>query len=75
MGSQFDLFERAAACASMLKLASDPTEQQALKQLRELWKSLADERMHLSPEALADEIERLEEIQSRLGIFAHKTDQ
>jgi len=59
----------------MLKLASDPSAQQALKQLRELWKSLADERLHLSPETLAAEIERLEEIQSRLGIFAHKTDQ
>jgi hypothetical protein len=59
----------------MLKHASDPSEQQALKQLRELWKSLADERMHLSPKALADEIERLEEIQSRLGIFALRADQ
>ena len=73
MGTKFDLFERAAACASLSKRAPDPTHQHVLMHLRDLWKSLAKEQMHFSPQALAAEIKSLEEVQSMIGIFARST--
>jgi hypothetical protein len=68
MGRQFDLFERAAACASLMKDASDPAQRQILKHLRELWISLAHEEASFSTEGLAAEVERLEQIQAMLRI-------
>lgn len=66
MGRQSDLFERAAECERMIKLAYDPQRQKVFKELRDLWISLANESASFSDPAFAVQVERVEDIQSSL---------
>jgi hypothetical protein len=64
MGSQFELFSRAAVYDRLLKATNDPVKQQRLRQLREVWISLANESPHMSAETVATEIARIEKIEA-----------
>lgn len=64
MSRQSDLFQRAAECERLMKLAYDPQRQKVFKELRDLWVSLANESASFSDPAFAAQVERIEDIQS-----------
>ena len=70
MSRQSELFDRAADCERLMNLASDPEKQGLLRQLRDLWITLANESDLTSAPSLANEIAAMEKIQSSL--FAPK---
>jgi hypothetical protein len=66
--SHIDPFERAADCERALAHTSDPERRTILKNLRELWTSLGNERPFLNQADLAEQIARIDEIHARLGL-------
>jgi hypothetical protein len=68
MSSQSELLDRAAACARLMNLTTDPVRKLTLEQLGEMWIALAGESASLSAQTLAAEISAIEEIQRALGL-------
>ena len=64
MSEQSKLFDRAAHCARLMNLSSDPVNKQTLKQLRDMWIALANESTNMSAQELAKQITSIEAIQS-----------
>ncbi|HWY88961.1 MAG TPA: hypothetical protein VNX28_19765, partial [Gemmataceae bacterium] len=63
MSRQPDLFDKAADCERAMNMVSDPHERIALKILREMWISLANESVGFSECDLTKQIAAIEELQ------------
>jgi hypothetical protein len=61
------LFQRAAECARLMNLSSDPIQKQTFRQLRDMWIALANDCLGLSSDAITKEIASMDEIQSAAG--------
>jgi len=68
--SKGDLLEKAAACDRALTLVSNPEHREALRQLQKLWKALAKERPTVLRAQFADDILRLNELQTAISTAA-----
>ena len=66
MSSQSDLFNKAAECERLMNLEADADKKRAIKLLREMWITLANESATMEPEELARQIATIEKIQARL---------
>ena len=66
MSEQSKLFDRAAHCARLMNLSSDPVNKETFRQLRDMWIVLANESTSMSAQELAKEIISIEAIQSGL---------
>lgn len=66
MGSQSELFARAAVCERLMKQATDRSRKRIFKHLRDMWIALANESVALSRPVISNEVEKIEMIQSRL---------
>ena len=66
MSRQSELFDRAADCERLMSLASDLEKRGILRQLRDLWITLANESDLMSARSLANEVAAMEKIQSSL---------
>lgn len=66
MGSQSELFSRAAACDRLMKMTVDPMRREILNQLREVWIALASQSDSIGPPTVASEmISNVEQIEAR----------
>jgi len=63
MTRQADLFDKAADCERAMGMVSDPHEKIALKLLREMWTSLANDSLGSSERYLMEQIAAIEELQ------------
>ena len=68
--SKGDLLEKAAACDRTLALVTNPEHREALCQLQKLWKALAKERPTVLRAQFADDILRLNELQTAISTAA-----
>ena len=66
MSEQSKLFDRAAHCARLMNLSSDPVNKETFRRLRDMWIVLANESTSMSAQELAKEIISIEAIQSGL---------